>query len=81
MSFLNLVRKAKSGLKGGPDYRRFRLESLEDRCLLSVNAGFVGGAPALAADSPAATGDEDVFIQIGDTQAGLFGVLIMNDAH
>ena len=71
MSFLNLVRKTKSGLKGGPDYRRFRLESLEDRCLLSVNAGFVGGAPALAADSPAATGDEDVFIQIGDTQAGL----------
>ena len=71
MSFLNLFRRAKSGLSAGLAFRRFELESLEDRCLLSVNPVFAGSAPALAADSPAATGDEDVLIQIGDTITGL----------
>ncbi|MBR2693605.1 MAG: hypothetical protein IKE69_05265 [Thermoguttaceae bacterium] len=71
MSFLNLFRKAKSGLNSGLAFRRFELESLEDRCLLSVNPVFAGDASALAADNPAATGDEDVLIQIGDTIAGL----------
>ena len=72
MSFFNVFRRAKSGSKGGPDHRRFNLESLEERCLLSVNAGFVGDAPAATgADHIIDTDVDRLLIQIGDTQQGL----------
>ncbi|MBQ3389328.1 MAG: hypothetical protein IJG60_08970 [Thermoguttaceae bacterium] len=53
MSIFNVFRKAHSSVGRNSkslDYRRFKLESLEDRCLLSVNPGLVDYAPAQTAE-------------------------------
>ncbi|MGI5832134.1 MAG: hypothetical protein ACOX6D_06325, partial [Thermoguttaceae bacterium] len=53
MSIFNVFGRAQKGLGRSPkknlDYRRFKLESLEDRYLLSVNPGFVDATPTQTA--------------------------------